>query len=625
MNPASPFRQPGFAALFASQLSAALNDNLLKNALMIWITTRQASLAGIAPSAMLGLVSALFIAPFFLFSASAGQLADRYEKTIIVRAVKVAELLIMGVAAAGFLADSLPLMLTALFLMGMHSAVLGPAKYAVLPQLVAASSLVEANALVEMGTFLAILLGTVAGGVMVGMEQGARFVAGGVLVIAVLGLAASLAMPRLSAGDKDVRVHLNPVTPMLEILRITARTRAVFLSVLGISWFWLLGVVMLSFLPAYVHDTLRAGPAVVTALFSLFCVGIALGSLLTERISGQNLELGLVPFASIGMTACLVDLFFVDASAQVAELSTLSEFYARPGAVRLSIDLFMLAMFGGLFTVPLYTLIQQRAEPSERSRTIAGNNIWNALFMVVGSLLVTFFQGSGLPARWMFLILAGLSLASAAYIYSLLPEFLLRFLAWILGRVLYRLEVRGHEHVPETGACVVVANHVAFNDWLIVAGSLRRPARFVMDHHMAKLPIVSTLLRHGKVIPIAPAHEDAALMERAFSRIAEELRAGEVVCIYPEGKITKTGEMNPFKPGIERILKETPVPVVPLAVHGLWGSFFSRKDGPAMSKLPRRFRARLTLQIGQAVPPEAASAAGLEREVKALLSQAEAS
>jgi 1-acyl-sn-glycerol-3-phosphate acyltransferase len=224
----------------------------------------------------------------------------------------------------------------------------------------------------------------------------------------------------------------------------------------------------------------------------------------------------------------------------------------------------------------------------------------------------------------MFLILAGLSLASAAYIYSLLPEFLLRFLAWILGRVLYRLEVRGHEHVPETGPCVVVANHVAFNDWLIVAGSLRRPARFVMDHNMAKLPVVSTLLRHGKVIPIAPAHENAALMERAFTRIAEELRAGEVVCIYPEGKITKTGEMNPFKPGIERILKETPVPVVPIAVHGLWGSFFSRKDGPAMSRLPRRFRARLTLQIGEPVAPEQASAAGLEREVKALLAQAEA-
>ncbi|HVZ36532.1 MAG TPA: 1-acyl-sn-glycerol-3-phosphate acyltransferase, partial [Polyangiaceae bacterium] len=276
---------------------------------------------------------------------------------------------------------------------------------------------------------------------------------------------------------------------------------------------------------------------------------------------------------------------------------------------------------GGFFTVPLYTLIQQRAEPHERSRVVAGNNILNALCMALGAAALAELFAHKVEVRYVFLMLAGLSAATAIYIYSLLPEFLIRFCAWLLGRVMYRLEVQGHEHIPETGPVVLVCNHVAFNDWLIVAGSVRRPVRFVMDHRIAGTPVLSALFRHGKTIPIAPEHESKDVLERAFAKIAEELRAGEVVCIYPEGKITKTGEMNPFKAGVERILRETPVPVVPMALDGLWGSFFSRQGGPAMQKLPRRFRARLTLKIGEPLAPDEASARELEERVRALLAQ----
>jgi 1-acyl-sn-glycerol-3-phosphate acyltransferase len=243
---------------------------------------------------------------------------------------------------------------------------------------------------------------------------------------------------------------------------------------------------------------------------------------------------------------------------------------------------------------------------------------------VIGSGLLAVLFGAGFSVHKVFLVLAGLSVLAGAYIYSLLPEFLLRFLAWLLGRTMYRVKVIGHEQIPKIGAVVVVCNHVAFNDPLIVAGALRRPARFVMDHHIARTPLLSILFKQGKAIPIAPAHENPALMERAFAKIAEELREGELVCIYPEGKITKTGEMNTFKPGIERILQETPAPVVPMAVYGLWGSMFSRKGGPAMKKLPKRFRARLTIKIGAPIPPEQASAALLEEKVRALLAEAEA-
>ncbi|MET0287879.1 MAG: MFS transporter [Polyangiales bacterium] len=614
----SPLRRQGFRAFFATQLLTAFNDNLFKNAVVIWISATQASLFGVSPAAMISLCSAVFIAPFFLFSASAGQLSDRREKTSVVRAVKIAEIAIMALAGAGFVLHSLATLMGALFLMGTHSAFFGPVKYSILPQLVATEQLVEGTALVEMGTFLAILLGTLGGGILVLMPQGELYVALTVAGVALIGFALSTRVPRLAEGDPSVRVDLNPVTPTFEILRIVKKTRAVFLSVLGISWFWFFGAVLLSVLPVFAREALHAHEHVVTLFLAVFCVGIALGSVGTERISGKNLELGLVPFGSIGLTLFTLDLYFVDTVSGAGELMGLEAFLETAQSTRILIDLFGLSVFGGFFSVPLYTLIQERSAPKERSRVVAGNNILNALFMAIGAGMLAWLFSLGLRVQTMFLILALLSAAAAAYIYTLLPEFLIRFLAFLLGRVMYRLKVSGHENIPETGGAVLVCNHVAFNDFLIIAGSVRRPVRFVMDHNMFKLPVVSSICRAGKVIPIAPAHENASLMESAFVKIAEELRAGELVCIYPEGKITKNGEMNAFKAGIERILRETPVPVVPMALDGLWGSFFSRKGGPAMSKLPRRFRAKLTLTIDKPLPATT-SAKELEDKVRAML------
>ncbi|MFT3928265.1 MAG: MFS transporter [Myxococcales bacterium] len=617
----SPFARPGFPAFFGTQLLSAFNDNFFKNALVLWISAHQASVLGLSPAQMISICSGIFIAPFFVLSATAGQLADRYEKTLIVRGVKMAEVAILALAALGFVSGALWPMLAALFLMGVHSAFLGPVKYSILPQLLASDELVEGNALVEMGTFLAILGGTIGGGMLVLVEPwGPSGVAIAIMAVAVLGLLMSFRMMRLPSGAPAVRIHANPFTPTFEILGIVKRTRAVFLSVLGISWFWFFGAVLLSLLPVYARDTLHAHENVVTLFLSVFCVGIALGSLLTERISGKYLELGLVPFGSVGMTLCTLDLYFVGAPSVVPSVPLdIWAFLETEHAYRILGDLFGMAMFGGFFTVPLYTLIQQRSEASERSRVVAGNNILNALFMVIGAAMLAGLDALHFSVPKVFLVLAICSLLSATYIYSLLPEFLIRFVAWILGRLFYRLQVIGHENIPETGPVVLVCNHVAFNDSIIVAGSVRRPARFVMDHRIAKTPGASILFRHGKTIPIAPEHEDKALMERAFAKIAEELRAGEVVCIFPEGKITKTGEMNPFKAGIERILRETPVPVVPMAVEGLWGSIFSRKDGPAFRKLPRRFRARITLSIGKPIAPEHASAKLLEEQVRSML------
>jgi 1-acyl-sn-glycerol-3-phosphate acyltransferase len=613
----------GFSSLFTTQLLSAFNDNLFKNAVVIWISASQAQLFGLSPEVMISLCSGVFVLPFFLLSATAGQLADRHEKPRLIRYIKLAEIGIMAIGALGFVRADLGLLLSAIFLLGVHSTFLGPIKYSILPQMVSPDELVAGNALVEMGTFLAILAGTIAGGVLVLTAQGPLWIAVAGLFWAGLGFLASLRIPRLPPVAPDLRVSWSPLGPTLDILRITKKTRAVFLSALGISWFWFFGAAFLTLLPTYARDTLGAHEHVVTFFLSVFCIGIALGSLLCEKVSGKNLELGLVPFGSIGMTLFTLDLFVIGSPAELAAVPLeLGPFLATDHALRCLVDLFGIALFGGFFTVPLYTLIQQRAEPSERSRVIAGNNILNSLFMVVASLMLAWLFSLQLPVPTIFLVLAGLNAAVAVYIYALLPEFLLRFLAWILSRSLYRLKLVGHEHVPETGGAVVVCNHVSFIDFLIVAGAIRRPVRFVMDHRIAATPVVSLLFKHGKTIPIAPEHEDKAMLERAFERVAAELRDGEIVCIFPEGKLTRSGEMNPFRTGIERIIRQTPVPVVPMALAGLWGSMFSRKDPGRRFKLPRGFRTRLQLNIGEPVPPEAVTAAELERRVRELLAQA---
>jgi 1-acyl-sn-glycerol-3-phosphate acyltransferase len=613
----------GFFALFVTQLLSAFNDNFLKNAVVIWISATQAQLFGLKPEVMISLCSGVFIVPFFLLSATAGQLADRHEKPRLIRYIKLAEIGIMAVAALGFMRGELSLLLASILLLGVHSTFLGPVKYSILPQMVSADELVAGNALVEMGTFLAILAGTIGGGLLVLVAPGGpAIVAASGVVWAALGYLASRRIPSLPRVAPELRVDFNPFRPTLEILRITRKTRAVFLSVLGISWFWFFGAAFLTVLPTYARVTLSAHEHVVTLFLAIFCVGIALGSALCEKLSGKNLELGLVPFGSIGMTVFTLDLFLVGAPAHASTVTlSLAQFLGSEHALRIACDLFGIALFGGFYTVPIYTLIQQRAEPAERARVVAGNNILNALFMVAASIMLAWLFARQVSVPTIFLIIACLNAAVAIYIYSLLPEFLLRFIAWILSRTLYRLTLIDHERVPEQGAAVIVCNHVSFVDFLIIAGSVRRPIRFVMDYRIAATPVVSLLFRQGKTIPIAPEREDKATMERAFAKIAEELRAGELVCIFPEGKLTSSGEMNPFRSGIERIVHETPVPVVPMALAGLWGSMFSRKPG-AKIKLPRRFRSQLRLVVGEPVPAEQVSAADLEQRVRGLLAQA---
>ena len=611
-------RERRFGPFFATQFCGALNDNVFKNALVILFTYHAASYGSLSASELANYAQALFILPFFLFSAQAGQLADKFERSRIIRLVKLAEIGIMLIALVGFMRHSLAALLTALFLMGLHSTVFGPVKYSILPQHLREDELVGGNAWVESGTFLAILLGTLAGGLLVA-AGGGNAAAAVCIAIALLGYAASRAVPYSPAPDPQLAIDWNPVRETWRNLRFTAANRTVFNAVLGVSWFWFYGAIFLAQFPAYARDTLGGGEQVVTTLLAVFSVGIGVGSLLCERLSGHKVEIGLVPFGSIGMTLLAADLFFASPAAPLAADQSAAQFLAQGGTLRILIDLFLIGVFGGLYIVPLYALIQTRTERSHQSRVIAGNNILNAAFVVIAALSAIGLLKAGLSIAQIFLVTALVNAAVAIYIFTLVPEFLMRFLVWLLIHSVYRLEKSGLEHIPDKGAAVLVSNHVSFVDALVIAAACPRPIRFVMDAGIFRIPVLNFIFRTGRAIPIASGRTDPQLLEKAYDEVARGLERGDLICIFPEGRITDTGEMYPFRQGIRRIVERTPVPVVPMALKGLWGSFFSRKGGAAMTRpFQRSPFTKIALAVAPPVPARQVTPEALQEAVLTL-------
>jgi len=604
------FRNRGFWPFFFTQFSGAFNDNVFKNAIGILIAYRAYSIGGISPEQMVSLCGGIFILPFFLFSAISGQLADKFSKPALIRIIKALEIAIMTLGMIGFIYENIFLLLFALFLMGFHSTLFGPVKYSILPHLLQSDELITGNAYVETGTFIAILLGSILGVYLVSMQSGMLITGIAVVVIAVFGFLISLTLRPIAPVLPELKLNVNPFTTTLEIMRITKRVESVFNSVLGISWFWFIGIALLSIIPVYCKNFLKAQESVVTLFLMLFSVGIGVGSILCERLSFKRTELGLVPLGSFGISLFTFDLFWAGQPAALSSdglisvVDFLNTYYGR----RVSIDIFLLAVSGGFFTVPLYTFIQQKSYKEIRSRVIAGNNILNALFMVVSSLFLAALYHSKLSYPQIFLILSIMNILVAIYIYTLIPEFLLRLMAWGLTNIVYRLKVIGRENLPLEGPFVIACNHVTYVDSFIISSGCPRPSRFVMYYKYFDMPFISRIFRDSKVIPIAGANENRTVLKSAFDKIAADLQDGEVVCIFPEGRLTSDGKVHEFRSGIEKIIQQTPVPVVPACMNGLWGSYFSRKYSSKERKPFRRKWSRISLEFGAPVPPEEATA-----------------
>ncbi|WP_175652433.1 MFS transporter [Pseudomonas sp. Marseille-P9899] len=605
-----------FLPFFITQSLGAFNDNLYKQSLILAILYKL-SIGGDG-SMLVNLCALLFILPFFLFSALAGQFGEKYTKDALIRAIKLAEVVIMSIGAVGFLYNQLWLMLLALFAMGTHSALFGPVKYSILPQALREEELVGGNGLVEMGTFLAILAGTIAAGVMMSSSTYAPVVATGIVGTAVLGYLASRSIPRSAAASPELKLQWNIIAQTGATLRMGLRqTPAVSRSIVGNSWFWFVGAIYLTQIPAYAQVWMHGDETVVTLILTLFSVGIALGSLLCERLSGRKVEIGLVPFGSFGLT--LFGLLWWWHSGDIPAGVAPYDWLALLGMAKawwILLSIVGLGVFGGFYIVPLYALIQARTPEDQRARVIAANNILNALFMVVSAIVTMVLLGvAGLEIPELFLVVSLLNIAVNAYIFSIVPEFSMRFMIWLLSHSMYRVKHRDLEQIPDEGAALLVCNHVSFVDALLIAGAVRRPMRFVMYYKIYNLPVLNFIFRTAGAIPIAGRSEDLATYERAFERIAAYLEDGELVCIFPEGKLTSDGEIDEFKGGMKLILQRTPVPVIPLALQGLWGSFFSRDPGKGFF---RRFWSRVTLVAGSAVVGEQAEPALLRERVGAL-------
>ncbi len=610
-----------FLPFFLTQFFGAFNDNVYKTSLATMITFK---VADQYVDILTNLAFGLFILPFFLFSAFAGQVADKFEKSVLIRRVKLGEILIMLTASLGFYLNSIPLLIFVLFLMGSQSSLFGPVKYGYLPEKLNSHELLGGNGLVEASTFISILLGTILGGVLIALESIVP-ISLAVVTFAVLGYLSARKIPLCVAAEPEIKLNWNIWKATINNLKILPEKKVVFLAILGISWFWFFGSVFLAQMFNYGKTVLHGNEYVVTLLLTMFSIGIGLGSLICEKLSGQRVEIGLVPVGALGLAIAGGDIYFASHSLPVIEASNLSipAVLQLHGAYRIMADLLFIGVFGGLYIVPLYALVQERSNPNQVSRIIAGNNIINALFMVVAAVMGMVVLGViGWSIPELFMITVVLHVIVCLYIFTIVPEFVLRLIAWLLVSLVYRVRYKGLDKIPQEGPVVLVCNHIAFVDPAIIMGRVRRPTKFVMHHKIYNKFGLKPLFKAAKTIPIASAKEDPEMMEAAFASVKAALEDGDVVCIFPEGRLTPDGQIGPFKRGIERIIAATPAPVVPMALNNLWGSLFSRHSESVIKRLPRKLLAKVELIVGDPVPPELVTAEHLRTLVIELKNQA---
>ena len=599
----SLLKEKRFLPFFLTQFFGAFNDNVFKNALVIMIAFKVAGNSDM----LVNLAAALFILPFFLFSAIAGQIADKFEKSSLIRKVKLTEIIIMCIAALGFYLNNITLLLSVLFLMGTQSSLFGPVKYGYLPQHLKKDELVGGNGLIESSTFLSILLGTILGGVLIALNS-ILPIAITVICIAIAGYSSAQFIPKTPSSSPEIKLNFNIFKATYRNIKFLPANRVIFLSVLAISWFWFYGSIFLMQIPNFTIKILSGNKGVATWLLSMFSIGIGVGSLLCEKLSGKRVEIGLVPLGAIGLAIFGWDIAVASESwVLTSSLLTFNEFWAIDGSLRILLDLVFIGISGGLYIVPLYALLQERSDPKHLSRVIAGNNIINALFMVCAALLAMFvlsYMGWTIPQ--LFKVTVILNIIVCIYIFTVVPEFLMRLIVWFLISVIYRVKPKDIENIPHEGAALLACNHISFVDPLILGGYIRRPVRFIMYYKIFNVPVLKWVFKAAKAIPVAGYKQDPVMFEQAFESVKQALADGDLVCIFPEGGLTPDGTIQEFKAGLERIIKESPVPVIPMSLNNLWGSIFSRKD-KMLKRRPRKFLATINLNVGKPIKPEDAN------------------
>jgi acyl-[acyl-carrier-protein]-phospholipid O-acyltransferase / long-chain-fatty-acid--[acyl-carrier-protein] ligase len=593
----------GFWSLIATQFEGAFNDNALK-AVVLFVGLNMALSQGLH-DALLPLTTALFSLPFLLFSMAGGFLADRFSKRTITIAVKLLEILIMSFATLGLLLRSLPMGLAAIFLMGLHSAIFGPSKYGLLPELLPERRLSWGNGILELGTFLAIITGMVAGGLLYKTFKGCQVWSGALMIgLALAGLGFSLGITRLPAANPHKKFQANFLGDLWKQMKVMRQDRVLWLACLGNIYFWFIGQLLQQGVMDYGENVLRVGEVPVTYMLAVLAIGIGLGSFAAGYLSGGKIEYGLVPLGSLGLTVFAAMLW-------------------QPGLSfgRILALLGALGFFGGFFIVPISAILQHRPSRQEKGAVLAAANLLSSggLFVAAGVywLLAV---GLGLGPRGVFGVGALMTLAATVYLVWLLPDSLLRFVLWMLTHTVYRIRVLGRDNIPSKGGALFVCNHLSFVDAMLLLASTDRPVRFLVYKGMYEKPWVKPFARILGAIPISSELRPREMLQ-ALRTASEAIQAGEVVCIFAEGQITRIGQLLPFRRGFERIMKDVEAPIIPVALDGVWGSIFSFQKGRFLWKLPRRIPYRVTVNFGQALPHTAAPFEVRER-VQELLAEA---
>lgn len=572
-------RNPGLPAFLWTQFLGAFNDNVFK------IIVSFSAMAAYGQVRGMSLAAAIFVLPFLLFSGWAGHLGDAFSKRTVLVATKVLEIVAMTLAVVALLAGNLPLQLTVLFLMAAQSTFFSPAKYGIVPEMVPTGDISRTNGLLEMSTFAAIVLGTTAGGELYEVWHAQPWRLGLVLVgIAVVGTITSFGIPRVRAANPGQRFAWNPFA---EIGRGIARLRpdrTLWMTVIGISYFWLLGALLQQVLLPWGQEALGVGEGAAARLYTALAIGIGAGSLAAGRLSGRKIELGLVPLGAIGM-----GVFSLWLAAAV------------PSYTVASILLVALGFSGGLFAVPLNALLQHRPAAGEKGRVLATNNVLNTVGMLL-SAAIFFVLGAWLHLTLgQIIVAAGIfTLAASVYALATLPDFFVRFTLWMLTHTIYRIRIIGTPNIPERGPALLVCNHVSMIDGALVGACIQRFVRFIVYGPYYRLPGVHALMTRLHAIPVNS--RDRREIVQAIVRARAELAAGHVVCIFAEGAVSRTGNLLPFKRGFERMVADLDVPVIPVYLDRVWGSIFSFKRGRFFWKLPERLPYPVTVAFGEPMP-----------------------
>jgi acyl-[acyl-carrier-protein]-phospholipid O-acyltransferase / long-chain-fatty-acid--[acyl-carrier-protein] ligase len=594
----------GFWSLIATQFQGAFSDNALK-----WVVSYLILDLGLAQQTrdMLFevIVPLLFALPFLLFSMAGGFLADRFSKRSVTIGTKIMEISVMGLALAGLATGRLSWDILAIFLIGTQAALFGPSKYGLLPEVLPEQKLSWGNGMLELGTFVAIIAGTMAAGELAQWFRGREGWSGTIFIgLAVLGLVTSIGITKVPAANPAKKFRWNPAGELWTEVHYARKDRVLWLALLGNLYFWFLGSLLLINIVLYATDVLRVSEVQTSVLMASITLGIGVGSVVAGYLSGNKIEYGLIPLGALGITVTAALL-------------------GRPhwSYTDVALLLTVLGFFAGFFAVPIAALIQHRPEPERKGAMIAAAN----LISFIGIGLQPFAQlllmkfGHPNPAR-VFLLTSGMTAVATAYVLVLLPDALLRFFLWMATHSLYRIRVRGRENIPERGGALFVSNHLSFVDALLLSASTDRHIRFLIYKDIYEHPVVKPFARILRAIPISPMQRPREML-KSLREASDAIRAGEVVCIFAEGQITRIGQMLPFRRGFERIMKGVDAPIVPVNLHGVWGSIFSYERGRFLWNFPRRIPYPVTVSFGKPLPPTS-TAMEVRRAVQELQTEA---